>query len=213
MSETATIETSEETKAAAATDAPAETKNSVADTKVAATDEGKKSETEKPKESSSVVPEKYDLKPPKDSQISAESLERIASFAKEQGLSNAQAQAVLESEHSVLTSYQQSQLSELAKQQEGWLKEWKSDPKIGGANYEKTAEITKRLALRFGGEPFVKALESSGLGNYPGLARLLVNVEEELKTMEDKSVRSNIPPAGPKKSVGEIMYPKMYQKK
>src|SRR5688572_20896218 len=68
-------------------------------------DGNKDKQVEAPKEQKPVVPEKYDLKLPEGSLLEAAQMEKISAYAKEKGLSNEQAQELLERENDAVSGY------------------------------------------------------------------------------------------------------------
>jgi len=157
-----------------------------------------------------VVPEKYDLKLPKDSLLTTEALERKAADAKARGLTNEQAQKELENENATIATYvdtqKQQQEAEWKKQNEAWVNEIKSDKEIGGEAFPKNVELAKRVVQRFGDDSFVKELDGTGFGNHPGLVRMLVKLGKAMS--EDQLVLPGSQPAGAVKSSAEIFYSK-----
>lgn len=58
----------------------------------------------------------------------------------------------------------------------GWEKDAKTDPEIGGANYDKTVSQAYEGAMTFGGQKFLDLLDHSGLGSHPEVLRTLAKV-------------------------------------
>lgn len=80
-------------------------------------------------------------------------------------------------------------------------KEW-------GDKFDENSKVTQRAVLAFGGEPFKKFLDDSGLGNHPDFVRTFYNIGKAM--MEDKFVDGD--KSGPKKEPGKLSYPSMEQK-
>lgn len=157
----------------------------------------KVSEGEKPKENEKVVPERYDLKLPEDSVLDAPALERIASLAKERGLSQEEAEAaVIDTNKRVAEVYDQ--------QTKQWLDEVKADKEIGGEALNKNVELAKRVVDRFGSESLKKDLNRTGLGNHPELVRFLSKIGNQMS--EDVLVHPGAQVGGAK-SVEDLFYP------
>lgn len=145
-----------------------------------------KPQAEKPESAKSVVPEKYELKLPDGSPLESAYLEKIASYAKEQGLSQEAAQKLLERDSSLLTDYRQRQTESLDQMRAQWLESSKADKEIGGDALPKNVELAKRVVDRFGTESFKKAINETGYGDHPELVRLLSKIGKAMS--EDQLV-------------------------
>lgn len=122
------------------------------------------------------VPEKYNLTPPQGSKLSAQDVEEIASYCKERGFSQEQAQSQIERESKLREGFEKQSLVQLAKATTEWLETAKSDKEIGGEEFPKSAELAKRVVSRFGTPEFKAELERTGLGNHPELVRVFVRI-------------------------------------
>jgi len=149
-------------------------------------------------------PEKYDLKVPKDSKLDDDAVGRIAAFAKEQGLSNDAAQSLLEREHDAVSRYNESLEASLDEKADEWMEEAKKDKEIGGDDFKKNAELSKRVLDRYAPESFRKILDESGYGNHPDLVRTFVRIGKAMS--EDQLVKSG-GKSGGKKTLAERLYP------
>lgn len=132
-----------------------------------------------------VPPEKYDLKLSDDSPFDAVFLERIAAEARERGLSNEDAQKLIDRDDRIVTGYIQAQGALLRKTSEAWVEEAKTDKEIGGSGFKKNIETARRYVDRFGSESLKKALNETGLGNHPELIRMIVRAAS---TMADDTL-------------------------
>ncbi len=119
-----------------------------------------------------VVPDKYELKLPENSPLNASHLDALASLAKEQGLSQAQAQAMLERDSASATAgveFMRAKAEQMSKQ---WLEEAKADPDFGGAKFEENVSLASRaLDELFPGVEIRKFMDVSGLGNHPSMLK------------------------------------------
>lgn len=161
------------------------------------------------KATESVVPEKYDLKLPKDSLLDAKDVDAIADFAKANKLPANVAQAILEQKHADREAYVEGQRKMLEDESNKWLEEVKADKEIGGANAAKNIELAKRMAVKFGPEGFEKELDESRLGNHPMFVKMMVRLLKAANFAEDTLVVSGAPPAPPAKDGAKAMYPNM----
>lgn len=160
---------------------------------------------ELPKETKTVVPEKYDLKVPEGSRLDPSAVEKIASFAKDKGLSNEQAQVILDREDAAVAGFVDRQTQELKAKPAQWKAEAQSDKEIGGEAFPENVEIAHRAITRFGSETLKQALNDSGLGNHPELIRAFYKIGKAMA--EDKFVASGGQNADVKKSAAEVLYP------
>lgn len=165
--------------------------------------EAKPEETKPPSEQKTVVPEKYDLKPPKDSPLSVAHLEKLSSYAKEKGLSNEQAQTLLERESQAVSDFTADLKESQSKLTQTWFDQAKNDKEIGGEAFKQNAELAKRVVGRFGTDEFKKELSKTGLGNHPELLRVFSRIGKAMS--EDQLVIPGVQ-AGGKKSIESLLY-------
>lgn len=154
---------------------------------------------EKPAEPKAVAPEKYDLKLSEGSLVDARFMERIATHAKEQGLSNEQAQALLDQKSNEVAAYIQEQSA-------AWKEAALADKEIGGDNLNKNVEMAKRVVDRFGSDSLKKELDKTGYGNHPEVVRLLMKIGSSMS--EDQLVVPGSQPVTAPKSREELYYGK-----
>lgn len=150
-----------------------------------------------------VVPEKYDLKLPDGSPLDPSRVEKIAALAKERGLSNEAAQELLTGEHELLAEHVEKQKANLVSQAEAWKAQLAQDPEIGGEKLAENVELAKRVINKYGDDQLKKALDDTGLGNYPGLVKLFTKIGREMAP--DKLVITDNS-GGEKKSIEERLY-------
>lgn len=161
--------------------------------------------TEEPKEVKPVVPEKYELKLPEGSLLDASAIEKTTAMAKASGLSNDQAQKLLEHESNSIASFVEVQKQQLKQTSESWATEIMNDKEYGGAEFEKNAELAKRVVHKFASDGFRKTLNETGLGNHPDLVRTFVRIGKAMA--EDKLVLPGSAPSDIKKRHEDILYP------
>jgi len=130
-----------------------------------------------PKES---APDKYELKLPEGSKLQDAHVEKISNYAREKGFSNERAQALLERDNTIYASFEEQRQAEMQEQLketgERWIQEVKDDKELGGDNFNKSIELSKQVLARFGDESLRESLNETGLGNNPGLVRMLTNI-------------------------------------
>lgn len=157
-------------------------------------------EPAKPKDTAAAPPEKYDLKLPEDSLLDEKALEGTVSYAKERGLSNEQAQELVERESFAISEY----VTRMKGEAENWIAEAKGDEELGGDSFNKNVEMARRVVEKFGSDKFKEALNDSGLGNHPEVVRVFKRIAESMG--EDSLVQPGAA-AKPAKSMAEILYP------
>lgn len=157
----------------------------------------------KPEVEAKIVPEKYDLKLPEGSLLDAKAIETISSYAKEKGLSNDEAQALINRDSSLVAEYKNSQETAFKQVAETWVSQVKEDKEIGGASFKENAELAKRVIKKFATDDFSKVLDNTGLGNHPELVRVFVRIGKQMG--EDKFVNATHVGAE-KKSIADRVY-------
>ena len=117
-------------------------------------------------------PEALKLKLPDGSAMDAAALERYQAEASALGLTEKQAQALLDRDHQQSVASQKAQVEALKAQDKIWLSDLQKDPAFGGPKFAENAEMAKR-AFDFADPDgsFRKDLELSGLSNYPRLVK------------------------------------------
>jgi len=155
------------------------------------------------------VPVAYDLKVPDKSLLDAASVEKIASFAKDRGFSQEQAQALLERDNQNAVASEAAQQAALKEQSQQWVKDVMTDKEIGGKDAKQNVALAHRVIERFASPVLVQQLRETGLGNHPELLRLFVNVG---KMMSDDQLITGSGTPKIEKSAAEVFYPNMTQK-
>lgn len=157
----------------------------------------------------SVVPEKYELKLPDGSSLDQSQVEKIASFAKERGLSNDQAQAILERDHQAAVQFAESNKpggTDWNKRVSEWESAALADKEIGGSKEALTqnAELGRRVLTKFFPETISKFLVDSGFGSHPDVIRGFSKLGKMMA--DDQLVRPGASASVPK-SNAEVFYP------
>lgn len=121
-------------------------------------------------------PKEYKLVLPQGQEVAPEDLERLTNFAREKGLSEEQAQALLEYELSGRKAFVEAQKRALAEQVTSWAKELETDKEVGGEKFNENIELARRFIAENAPPEFMKALNETGFGNYPPLVRFIVRL-------------------------------------
>lgn len=144
-------------------------------------DSSVKAEAKESVEQKPVVPEKYDLKLPKDALLDASAIEKIAAYAKEQGLSNESAQKLLERENQTVSEYVNEQKSKHKQINDTvWKNELVADKEFGGQHLEENGKLAHRAAEAFFGESFIDEVKALGMNHNPILFKGLVRIAKAM---------------------------------
>ncbi len=184
---------------AAPTEAPAEGETAPAV-------EGERSaEGEGEKEDQNAVPEKYEFKAPEgfEGQLDEQALESFEPVARELGLSQEQADKLVNLHAQNLANHAKSQQEAWSSQVEAWQTELKQDPEFGGAKFEENVGHAQKAVRQFGGDDFIKALDETGMGNHPAFIRAFSQIG---KSMSEDKLHMGGQSQGPR-SHADILYP------
>jgi hypothetical protein len=143
---------------------------------------------------------------PEGTKLQATDVDKIASFAKEHGLSKDAAQALLEHESTVVAAREQAQLDHLKAQSDAWKDEVLNDKEMGGDKAKENVELAHRFAKTFWDDNFLDELEKTGLGNHPGLMKGFYRAGKAMAP--DKMRGSGNPTGTGKRSTEEVLYGK-----
>lgn len=145
-------------------------------------------------------PEKYDLKLPDKSPVEPSRIAEIEAEAKAQGLTQEQAQGLIDREHKVVSNL----LDTHNKRVESWLQEATSDKEIGGTEINRNIELAKRVVDTFGTPLLKQQLEATGFGSHPELLRLFVRIGKA--SGEDRMVSGSKGTAPKAKSAADLLF-------
>jgi hypothetical protein len=148
------------------------------------------------------APEAYsDFEVPEDYGINNETLTDYQSWAKENNLTQDQAQAGV----NMVTKMQEQQVAKWVEQQQTWVSEAKSDAEIGGEKFDQNISTAVKARDSFGTSEFSEMLDSSGLGNHPEMIRFLNRVGNAIS--EDSVIVSGANVG--QRSQENVLYPSM----
>lgn len=128
------------------------------------------------------------LKTPEDSYYTDNDLNSLKVFAAENGFSPAQAQALLEREHSNLNKVKETLNQDWETTQNEWKQSLKEDKDYGGTNINRTLRLAKTTLDKFGNPELTKLLED-GVQHNPGIIKLLADVAVAIS--EDTSIQKS----------------------
>lgn len=121
------------------------------------------------------VPEdgKYALKMPDGVELDAELADALGPEFKELGLTNAQAQKLVDKYIGIQQARATAQGETFAKTVAGWAETAKKDPEIGGDKWDASVQSAQRAVNRLGTPALKDYLNASGGGNHPELIRFM----------------------------------------
>jgi ribosome-binding protein aMBF1 (putative translation factor) len=157
----------------------------------------------------STVPEKYEFKVPEGYFLGDAHKEKIATYAREQGLSQEKAQQLLERDHGLVSEYQSSQMKELDQRRAAWVEQSTKDPEIGGQHLTENVELAKRVVDKFGSEALKEELRNTRFGDHPEVVRIFAKIGRAMG--DDKTVHASAH-VTEKKSLAERIYSKHSKK-
>ena len=139
------------------------------------------------KEKPQGAPETYaDFTVPEGMEINKPLLDAVQPALKEAGLSQIQAQKLMDAYSGQLQA------------------ESKGDKEIGGDKFDESIGSAKRAIDKFGTPKLVEVLDQTGLGNHPEFIRLLTRVG---KLIAEDDPGGSAGPGGSEKTAAEILYP------
>jgi len=171
--------------------------------------------TETPAPPAKPVQEEITVALPKDVSINPKRLDRFKAWAKEQGFTSKQAQAMID----LNSEFVKEDTAEFSKAQEQAVKEYheknletlKKDP-VFGKDFEKNVEIARRPLAKYATPEEVKALVERGFMNEPTLARVLHKIGAAMG--EDETHNSPAPPpTNDQEAQLRARFPSMYKDK
>lgn len=158
-----------------------------------AADKAEKAEKDK----KPAAPEKYEFAAPEGQALDANALAVFEPIAKELGLTQEQAQKLVD----IYPQIQQQQAEAWSKQIAEWGEQVKADKEIGGDKFNASVGLAQRALDQFGNPELREYLNASGLGNHPALVRFCAKVGKSMA--EDSFVMPN---QGGQRSAADILY-------
>ncbi|WP_175460974.1 peptidase, partial [Vibrio parahaemolyticus] len=146
-----------------------------------AADKAEKAEKDK----KPAAPEKYEFAAPEGQALDANALAVFEPIAKELGLTQEQAQKLVD----IYPQIQQQQAEAWSKQIAEWGEQVKADKEIGGDKFNASVGLAQRALDQFGNPELREYLNASGLGNHPALVRFCAKVGKSMA--EDSFVMPN----------------------
>lgn len=152
---------------------------------------------------------KYELKLPDGASLDEAHVEKVISLAKAKGLTNEQAQEILNHDAELVThqktKFQEEMKETIEAAKTQWLEAVKTDKEVGGDKFNETVSAAAGVVNKFGSEELKRHLNESGLGNHPELVKFCAKIAKAIGP--DTLVKASAAPQV-KKSVSEIFYGK-----
>tara|TARA_R110002074_G_scaffold35824_1_gene97612 strand:+ start:125 stop:748 length:624 start_codon:yes stop_codon:yes gene_type:complete len=123
------------------------------------------------------APEEYGtFELPDNFDMNDETLGEYHTFAKENGLTQEQAQRGVD----MVAQMKQAEMTQWVDQQKSWVDDAKKDAEYGGDKFEENIAVAVKARDSFGTPEFNEMLDSSGLGNHPEMIRFLSRVGKQI---------------------------------
>ena len=148
-------------------------------------------------------PDDYaDFAVPKDLPVDREGMATFKQVAADLGLSQEQAQSLVDLQAGRLQAAAAEQSAAWEKQQADWQAAVRADREIGGSELAARVGVAKRAIARFGSPALRKVLTETGLGNHPELVRFAYRVGRAIA--DDGVILPSQP--GRRRSAAETLY-------
>ena len=149
------------------------------------------------------APESYEVfNLPDDFDMNNDTLEDYHTFAKENNLTQEQAQRGVD----MVAQMKQAEMTQWVEQQKSWVDDAKKDAEYGGEKFDESISVAVKARDSFGTSEFNEMLDSSGLGNHPEMIRFLNRVGKAIS--EDSVVVGGTSTTG-NQTRESVLYPSM----
>lgn len=184
-----------------AADKPAAEPGAKTEAELAAEKEATEKANKEKKESG--APEKYEFKATAEGQdLDAEALATFEPVARELGLSQEQAQKLVDIYgKDIVPKLEQKQAEAWQQQTEQWGNDVRADKEIGGDKLTANIGMAQKALDQFGTPELRTYLEQTGLGNHPDLVRCFMKIGKSMG--EDSMVMAG---NGGQRSAAEVLY-------
>ena len=117
-----------------------------------------------------------DLKVPDTFDASDSGLAQFKDQAAKAGLSFEQAQAFLDADIARAEENTKAYQARVEKQNNEWAEEAKSDPEIGGVDFEENLHKARKFLANYNDPKLVEMLNKTGMGNHPSFIKMFVRL-------------------------------------
>ena len=151
------------------------------------------------------VPEVYEFKTPEGVTLDKAQVEAFTPLAKELGLTQDQAQKLVDLQLAQTTAAQTAQQAAWQQTVDAWAAETRADKEIGGAQFDANIGAAAKAIDKFGSPALRQALDTSGMGNHPAFVKFCVAVGKQMS--EGTFASGNAGSGGAPKTAAEILFP------
>lgn len=155
------------------------------------------------------VPEKYEIKLEEGLKLNEPLLEAFTPIAKELGLTQAQVQKLADFQIAQGKAAAEKSSAEWKGYVDGWVAEVKADKEMGegagGKTFAENMGYVAKAVDKFGDPAVRKALDDSGMGNHPAIARMLFKVGKAMS--EGTFLTGGAGGNTPAKTPAQILFP------
>lgn len=150
------------------------------------------------------TPESYKLSAPEGTSMGQETLDEIAAYAAERGLSDDVANDLVKFRAESSQQAEDANVQALTDLRQEWRDSLQADPQFGGDNMTKTVEQAKRALDKFGTPALKEALNATGLGDHKELIIAFARVGAQMA--EDTLVTGSLVAPQAQKTIEEVFY-------
>lgn len=138
--------------------------------------------TDTGEEGSAVAPDTYaDFNLPEDVILDEVALAKATPIFKELGLTQEQAQKVVDLHTELSQAGSQKQVDTFNQLINDWREQSKNDGEFGGDKFEENVAVARSAIAKYGTPELKQLLEDHGVGNHPEVIRFMVRVGRTLK--------------------------------
>lgn len=152
--------------------------------------------------------EEFEITLSEDSPLSQEQFDGLMDIVEKAGMSEVEAKSFIETQAGLVTMGADRVNQERTAQALANKKALTEDPLFEG-NFEGALEVMKPAVQMFGDQDFNELLTSE-IGNHPALGRFIYKIGKAMESEGFKG-KGGMPEA-PKKTVGQILYPSLFEK-
>lgn len=137
------------------------------------------------------------------SMLSKAHLEKIETFAKAQGFSQAQAEALLKAEEENIALFADSRQEQFKQTVGSWVEAVRNDKELGGASFDATVSSAQSVVKKFASPEFIRLLNDTGFGNHPEVVRVFARIAKQINP--SAIVKAGESPSQ-QKSIVDVLY-------
>lgn len=156
-------------------------------------------------EGSLTAPDTYaDFVMPEGVTVDQAMLAEATPLFKELGLTQEQAQKLVDFQAKQVQASSQSQTDSFNQLMNEWQEQSRNDKEFGGDKFEENVSIARSAIDKFGTPELKQLLEDHGVGNHPEVIRFMINVG---KTTQEDVPGGNTNPTSKAQDIVSLLYP------